>query len=402
MTRNSLLSRAVPIRPLTIALLLGLVCPGAARAEAPFQRSVWHPELTEVRLTELETRLGSAVLDTLRQSEPVIDAPLVEAARLYAARDGNPGDSLVAAGVSDAYVVPIRYVTRSKDPLGPVRALLRDHIDSGRMTHFGIGLAPTQGGTIVAILFVRRGAELARFPKMLPLGQRFLLNGRLMDGLDHPLILIASPSGHIVELEPRHRGQVFWLTVAFDDGPGRYAVEVQAHSRYGTQVLNLMEVLATEGEGDTEVPVVRLRPHPASVKTAAEAAARGFQLLNHTRLAMGLPKLILSDELEEEAAAHARDMGVAAYFGHQSPTRGGLGDRLSRARVRHTLALENIALGPSPDSVHADLVRSPSHLRNILDPDVTHVGVGVYEERSGPEPVYIVAQIFARFRSLQR
>lgn len=379
-----------------------LLVPTAALAESPFQRSVWHPELTDLKLTESEAVVGNAVLDQLRRSEPLLDAPLVDAARLYAARDGEPGDALIAAGVSDAYVVPIRFVVRGKDVLRPVRELLRSRIDAEGMTHFGVGVAKGPDrepeSRTVALLFVRRGAEMGRFPKSLSVGERFLLNGRLAAGLDSARVLVASPEGRVYEVEPRARGHLFWSTLRFVDGPGRYAVEVQARDRFGTQVLNLLDVHVGEAGKAPEVPTLRLRPAALSVRSAVEAEKRSLMLLNHTRQSMGLPPLQLSLLLADEAQQHSADMAKASFFGHKSPTRGGLGDRLGRAEVVHTLALENIAMGPSPDSVHADLVRSPSHLRNILDPDVTHVGVGVFQETGGPEPVYVITQIFARFR----
>ncbi len=368
-----------------------------ALAEAPFHRSVWHPELTEVRLSELELRLSTGVLEVLTQCEPVVDSPLVEAARVYARHDGNAGDALMAAGVSDTYVVPLRFSVRGADALGPVRDLLKQAIDRERPTHFGVGLATVGRVTTAAVLFVRRGADLARFPKTIGSGERFLLNGRLRDGLSQPRVLVATPRGEVYELEPRLRNQTFWITLGFDDGAGRYNVEVQAQDRFGTQVLNLLDV--TVGK-NAAVPTVRLRPPEVAVSDREEAERRSLALVNATRESYGLPIVKLSAELSKEARVHATDMSTGGFFGHRSPTRGGLTDRLRR--VPHALALENIALGPSPEAVHADLVRSPSHLRNLLDPDVTHVGVGVHEDRSGPEPVYMVTQVFVRFRAFKR
>lgn len=352
-----------------------------------------------MRPTELELRLSSGVLDALAKSAPVVDAPLVEAARAYALNDGHAGDALLAAGVSDTYVVPLRFTVRAGDPLAPVRGLLKTAIDRERPTHFGVGVAQVGNVTTAAVLFVRRGADLARFPKELASGERFLLNGRLRDGLSQPRVLVATPSGQVYELEPRIRGQVFWITLGFDDGVGRYHVEVQAQNRFGTQVVNLLDVAVG---GEQAVPTVRVRPTQAVVHNAAEAERRSLELVNQTRESYGLPTLRLSSELSREARAHSDDMAETGYFGHRSPTRGGLSDRLLSGRIPHVLALENIALGPSPDLVHADLVRSPSHLRNLLDPDVTHIGVGVHEDRSGPEPVYMVTQIMARFRTFKR
>ena len=106
----------------------------------------------------------------------------------------------------------------------------------------------------------------------------------------------------------------------------------------------------------------------------------------------------LSFGLRRQARAHSREMGQKGYFGHQSPQRGGLARRLRRGGILHLLASENIAISTSPEQAHVELIRSPSHLRNILDPLVTHVGVGVHQRNAGPQPVLTFTQIFAQLR----
>ena len=44
-------------------------------------------------------------------------------------------------------------------------------------------------------------------------------------------------------------------------------------------------------------------------------------------------------------------------------------------------------------------LQSPSHLRNVLDPDVTHIGIGAYRTSDrGGNPVLTFTQIYARLR----
>ena len=91
-------------------------------------------------------------------------------------------------------------------------------------------------------------------------------------------------------------------------------------------------------------------------------------------------------------------MSKHQFFGHVSPSRGNLSKRLQFSGLRGIFAGENIAVAATPEAAHAELVRSPSHLRNIVDPNITHVGVGAQRRVVGDVAIYTFSQIFATFR----
>ena len=70
-------------------------------------------------------------------------------------------------------------------------------------------------------------------------------------------------------------------------------------------------------------------------------------------------------------------MLVNHFTAHISPRTGSPADRVAKAGIAVGRLLENIGSSSSPEEVHLGLMRSPGHRSAILDPDVTHVGIGV-------------------------
>jgi hypothetical protein len=85
------------------------------------------------------------------------------------------------------------------------------------------------------------------------------------------------------------------------------------------------------------------------------------------------------------------------FVGHVSATTGSAADRVARAGHRSTLVLENIGRGYSGAEIHRGLLESPAHRANIVNPDATHVGVGVVAEEENGRPAFLVTEVFARF-----
>jgi uncharacterized protein YkwD len=65
------------------------------------------------------------------------------------------------------------------------------------------------------------------------------------------------------------------------------------------------------------------------------------------------------------------------FFAHVSPRNGHLADRAERVRVSYRRLGENIAVGLNVREAEKALLRSPGHRMNLLDPEFTHVGIGV-------------------------
>jgi len=80
-------------------------------------------------------------------------------------------------------------------------------------------------------------------------------------------------------------------------------------------------------------------------------------------------------------------MATHKFVAHNSPTSGTPNERLVRSGFRSSLVLENVGRGASAVEVHQGFMRSFGHRDNVLNPDVTHVGVGVIagDESAAPE-----------------
>ncbi|WP_324715921.1 CAP domain-containing protein [Carboxydochorda subterranea] len=114
---------------------------------------------------------------------------------------------------------------------------------------------------------------------------------------------------------------------------------------------------------------------PASEETLAS-------LVNQARAASGLAPLSVDPTLRELARRKSLDMIQRNYFGHDSPTWGGLAQLLAMGNVHYIYAGENLAGAPSAQSAHQSLMNSPAHRANILNVHYTHMGIGVV--RGGP------------------
>lgn len=121
--------------------------------------------------------------------------------------------------------------------------------------------------------------------------------------------------------------------------------------------------------------------------TAATSAAASAMrsavvcLVNHERVAHGLPALSANTKLDGSAQSWTNQMVASGDFTH------GPGDafatRISNAGYEWQAAGENIATGyTTPRQVVRAWMASPEHCQNILDPAYRDVGTGV-----NPAPV---------------
>lgn len=106
--------------------------------------------------------------------------------------------------------------------------------------------------------------------------------------------------------------------------------------------------------------------------------ARHVNAVNALRVPAGLPPVAVSTGLNRIAQEHACDMSRHKYFGHNSPDGRGLPHRIATVRGPETCrAAENIARGHTNiDAVMRGWMRSRGHRDNILNPKLTHVGLG--------------------------
>ncbi|SDP22371.1 spore coat assembly protein SafA/uncharacterized protein, YkwD family [Halobacillus aidingensis] len=102
-----------------------------------------------------------------------------------------------------------------------------------------------------------------------------------------------------------------------------------------------------------------------------------IDLTNQERAKNGLPALKANWQLSRVARYKSRDMANKNYFSHTSPTYGSPFDMMRDFNVSYNRAAENIAAGQrTPQEVVNGWMNSPGHRKNILDPNLTQIGVG--------------------------
>lgn len=133
------------------------------------------------------------------------------------------------------------------------------------------------------------------------------------------------------------------------------------------------------------------------VLTADEA--HFLALINYSRVNASLPPLEIAPALVAAARQHSDEMSREGYFAHESPHPG---SQTPMARVKRFLAEPprgRWSVGeclywssaPGVDRGHESLMGSPSHRQTIMDPEFTHIGVGVC---IGPRSDYWVTEVF--------
>ena len=107
--------------------------------------------------------------------------------------------------------------------------------------------------------------------------------------------------------------------------------------------------------------------------------AEMLQLINEERQKHGLKPLQADNEMQQVARAHSQDMFVKGYFAHDNLEGKDPFDRMKASNIRFTAAGENLALAQTVEIAHVNLMNSPGHRANILNPSFGRVGIGILD-----------------------
>ncbi len=102
-----------------------------------------------------------------------------------------------------------------------------------------------------------------------------------------------------------------------------------------------------------------------------------FDLINQERQKAGVSPLQIDEKVFKAARIKSQDMNDKSYFSHTSPTFGSSTTLLKNEGVSYRYFGENIAKNYSVESAHNSLMNSDGHRKNILNPNYTHVGIGI-------------------------
>ncbi|MAB11182.1 CAP domain-containing protein [Hyphomonas sp.] len=139
-----------------------------------------------------------------------------------------------------------------------------------------------------------------------------------------------------------------------------------------------------------------LRAWPSGFTADASMEMDFFTRVNEERTARGLKPLRFRPELLDAARFQSLDMAYNKFFGHESPD-GRHHDARVAAFDRSALveySAENVAMVEviggrwnlnrnAVERLHGNLMDSPGHRANILNPDITDVAMGVVRTDSG-------------------
>ena len=271
-----------------------------------------------------------------------------------------------------------------------VRDGVRGFLSRQRYNYYGATVVQRDALTIAILTLSTRFIELEPLSRRVEGGTR--LRGRLLEGYARPELAVAPPLGEVVRMSAGEGDQIDAEIPL--SAPGAYKVEILARGPRGdTVIANFPLYVGTDPPGE----IVLQTSGGEDTDTDADSVARTlFRQMNATRAQNGLPPLLEHEGLAGVARAHSRDMVDNNFVGHTSPTSGSAPDRVRGAGYRSGLILENIGRGYSSAEIHRGLLASPGHAANILNRDVTHVGIGVVAETEGSRQAFVATEVFIR------
>lgn len=104
-----------------------------------------------------------------------------------------------------------------------------------------------------------------------------------------------------------------------------------------------------------------------------------LELINAERKKAGLQPLAVDMRLVTISRLKSKDMIDKNYFSHTSPTYGSPFDALKANGVTYRYAGENLAGASTVERAHTNLMNSPGHRANILNPNYNYVGIGIVD-----------------------
>jgi uncharacterized protein YkwD len=305
------------------------------------------------------------------------------------------GAQLIEEGLADAQILP--FTTIGGDAESQARALLdfaESTVRSRGMTHAGIAQLERAGKRGLAAIFSRRLIELAPLPRSSK-SLRFVVRGRASPDTRVEAWLrspcsdgAAVCAGDVASLpvEMTKTG-VIAVAVPFGTGAGGYTLEMLAERDRGPEVAALWTfgIRGARRRGQNASAAV-LDPLP-------NEAASLSKLVAEERKRRDLAPLDGSKALDRAASVHASavcKLMVAAHVITPGDTpiarakKAGFGGRVA----------ENVAIASTVVSAHENLMASPAHRRNVLDPAASTLGVGIAAHEGGEETSYCAVEVF--------
>jgi uncharacterized protein YkwD len=266
----------------------------------------------------------------------------------------------------------------------------------GADLRLGIGTVTRDGKVRLMLTMLPGRLVMKEVPRQIKPGDSISVKGAVGSSYKAPRLVVTFPDGNTQSFRNEGKGADFSFEATLL-APGRYEVEVVAEGKSGPEVCGLFSVYA--GVALPEAPVLN-DPAKDKVVSAVDAEALILSLVNAERKKAGLSLLLPFSDAQKVARAYSEEMVKTGKVGHISAISGKPEDRLKKGGVKSPLILENVARSYSPQDAHSGLMDSPGHRANVLNPKVTHIGIGVAVEISdNSPPAYYVTECFIKLGS---
>ena len=259
------------------------------------------------------------------------------------------------------------------------------------LTHIGIGIVHQlfPWRYWATVVYVKRITFLDEFPIYIQRAcSTQTLCWKLGENYSKPLVKMTTPAGEVKEQTVKFSAGVYKAEIPFRK-QGKYIVEILANGPYGIEVANVLPVYV---QVQKEKELIHRRYYSRDMDAKGLEKAM-FELINRDRAGGNLKPLQFSSHLCKAARIHSSDMAESGKVVHDLPGCRNMNERLQDARLKVFKQGENIASGVNIEEAQENLMGSPGHRQIILDPDFSHVGVGIVEQKS----LLYITQNFASF-----
>ena len=274
-----------------------------------------------------------------------------------------------------------------------VRSSVGQFMDRQTYNRWGAAVVERANVSLAVVMLSWRWLELEPVARSAEPGAPLEVRGRLLGDHRNPTIVVAQPSGEVRRL-PAGSGPDFDVRVPATT-EGVYRVEVVGRGEHGDTVIANFPVYVGEAIPER----VRIAESSGGGGDVESVRRELLDLLNRTRREAGLGPVRADEALREVALGHSRDMVEHDFIGHTSPSTGTAADRVRAAHMSTGLVLENIGRGYGAAEIHRGLLESPGHRANLVNSDVTHVGIGVVAQPEGSRNAYVVTEVFIRMQA---
>ncbi len=159
---------------------------------------------------------------------------------------------------------------------------------------------------------------------------------------------------------------------------GALGGEPTARKWSGGQKVASLDDRAPAGQSEKALPGALADRDYGATKLDADHAR---DVINKYRQSNGLKPLKLNASLTEAAKAHSRDLAKWDRISHYGSDGSNPWDRVKRSGYSAKVAAENVGTGQSSiDEVLKGWKDSPGHNKNLLLPDVEHMGIALVQD----------------------